>query len=185
VTPTGSRTVEPFVLLGTITRPHGIRGELKVRPFTEKPENLGHYRCLYLAADDVAPKVAFTNEQTRVSGNSVIVRLKECADRNRAEELAGMLIWVPASNLPPVSEGEFYLHTLEGKRATTLDGQDLGRVVALITGGSQNILVIRNDGEEVLVPVVRTFIVSIGEGEVVLDLPPGLLKLNQGSGKRE
>jgi 16S rRNA processing protein RimM len=184
VTSTVSAPEESYVLLGTITRPHGIRGELKVRSYTERPENLGRYRHLYLSAGEERPKTAVTNEQSRVCGSSVIVRLKECTDRHRAEELVGMHIWVSVNDLPPAAEGEFYLHTLKGKRALTKEGQDLGHVAALMTGPTQDLLVIRNGSEEILVPAVRTFITTISGTEVVLDLPPGLVELNRGSGKQ-
>ncbi|ADW18529.1 16S rRNA processing protein RimM [Desulfobulbus propionicus DSM 2032] len=176
---TGSGTGDDFVALGLITRPHGIRGELKIRSFTEKPENLNRYRRLFLASDVSSAKLEFTNVLARVNGSSVILRLKECTDRDRAEELVGMLIWVPSKDLPPTAAGEFYLHSLQGKQARTTDGQELGTVETFLAGGGQNILVIRQGGEEYLVPVVGAFIVSITENMVILDLPLGLLDINR------
>lgn len=176
--PQPSGTPEPFVLLGTVARPHGIRGELKVRPYTEDPGSLSRYRRLYLSADQGESRVPYTNLQARVSGNKVILRLEECSSREQAEQLAGMQIWLPSSDLPPVGKDEFYLFTLEGKEAHTIEGRVLGTVTEILDGGGQNILVIRQGKEEYLVPVVRKFIVVIDEKKVVLDLPPGLLEIN-------
>jgi len=168
-----------FVLLGVVSRPHGIRGELKVRPFTEHPENLSRYRRLYLAAEGDSAKIECTSEQVRRNGNSIILKLKECTDRTRAEQLAGMGVWVPTSDLPPLAEGEFYLHSLEGKRARTQAGQVLGTVSALLAGGGQDVMVIRDGEEEYLVPLAPEFVVAVDETEITLDLPPGLLDINR------
>jgi 16S rRNA processing protein RimM len=169
---------EPFIQLGTVVRPHGIRGELKVRPCTERPENICQYRRFFLAADDLGEMMACSNAQTRVNGASVILKLEECTDRNQAEQLVGLHLWVAASDLPPAGPGEFYLHTLIGKRARSVDGQVLG-IVRRILGGAQDILVIQDGESEFLVPAVRVFITAMGPSEVVLDLPPGLLEINR------
>lgn len=170
---------QPFVLLGTVIRPHGVKGELKVRPFTEQPENIARYPRLLLAADERAEKKVYTNEQTRISGALVILRLRECMSRDMAESLVGQGIWVAATDLPPVADGQFYLHTLLGKTVRTVDGHLLGRAEQFLAGSSQDILVVRQGKQEHLIPVVRTFIHAIDADTVTLDVPEGLLDINR------
>lgn len=174
----GTASDKDFVLLGAVIRPHGIRGELKIRPFTDNPESFSRYRRLYLAPEGDATKVEFTNEQARPNGNTIILKLKECTDRNRAEQLTGMGVWLPVADLPPLADGEYYLHSLEGKRARTSDGQLLGVVSGLLVGGGQDILVIRDGQSEYLVPMAPGFVVGVDEQAITLDLPPGLLDIN-------
>lgn len=169
---------QSFVLLGTITRPHGIRGELKVRPFTAQPENLGRYPRLFLSGAEQGPKTEYTNRQARVSGGQVILRLRECVSRDAAESLAGQLVWLATEDLPPLEENEFYLHTLLGKEIRTVAGQKLGRAENLLSGSEQDILVVRQGKEEYLIPIVKAFIHSIEAGVVLLELPEGLLDIN-------
>lgn len=166
------------ILLGTVVGPHGIRGSIKIRPCTERPENISQYRLLYLTGEDASDASTWTNVQARVSGGSVIVTLKECTDRNRAEQLIGCSVWVPASDLPPIEADSVYLFTLMGKRARTTDGQVLGTVSELIHS-AQDVLVIRGDDREYLVPAVRRFIVDVDDTEVLFDLPPGLTEINR------
>ncbi|MCL1980685.1 MAG: 16S rRNA processing protein RimM, partial [Proteobacteria bacterium] len=83
-----------------------------------------------------------------------------------------------ASDLPSARADEVYLYTLMNKRARTMDGRELGVITALL-GGGQERLVIRDGDGEYLVPAVRAFIASVGDTEVVLDLPPGLLEMNR------
>lgn len=172
-------TRQEFVLLGTITRPHGVKGELKVRPFTAQLENISRYAQLLLAVDDRAEKKTYTNDQTRVSGTQVILRLRECTSREMAELLIGQGVWVRSADLPPVAEGEFYLHTLLGKEVQTVDGQQLGLAEQLLAGSSQDILVVRQGKQEHLIPAVHAFIRSIDSETVTLDLPEGLLDINR------
>lgn len=177
--PQPSAQTGAFVLLGIVIRPHGIRGELKVRPYTETPENLCRYRQLYLSADHGKTRVSYTNIQTRANGKTIILRLEECVTRDHAEQFSGMEIWVASSDLPPAGKDEFYLYTLEGKQAQTQEGRILGTITAILGAGGQDILVIRDAQEEYLVPVVRDFFVAIDEEKVVLTLPPGLLEINK------
>jgi 16S rRNA processing protein RimM len=134
---------------------------------------------LYLSADHGKTSVPYTNVQTKANGKTVILRLEECATRDQAEQFSGMEIWVASSDLPPVGKDEFYLYTLVGKRAQTEEGRILGTITAILGGGGQDILVIRDAQEEYLVPVVRDFFVAIDEEKVVLTLPPGLLEINK------
>ncbi len=173
------REAESFILLGTVIKPHGIRGELKVRPFTETPGNFTHYRQLYLSAEDGQAKVPYTNVQARISGNAVLLKLKEVGTRDQAEQLTGMQVWLPCSELPELEVDEFYLYTLEGKQAYTTDGQTVGTVTGLLSSSGQDIMVIQAAQDEFLVPVVREFIKAIDPQKVILDLPPGLLDINR------
>ena len=168
-----------FVLAGTVVRPHGLRGEVKVRTCTQAPDSLTRYRQVYLSATDNGERTRWTCEQARVGGGMVILRLAGCADRESAERLVGQRVWLSVEDLPPVGEDEFYLHTLESKVAETIDGRVLGRVVAILAAGGQDILVIGSSGNEVLVPAARALIREIGAERIVLDLPPGLLEINQ------
>lgn len=168
----------PLVLLGTIVKAHGVRGEIKLAPCTDHPERIGRYQQLYLTGKDDQDVRIWTNTRIRSSGHLVIVQLKECTDRNQAEQLVGSQVWVPASELPPAGPDEVYLYSLMGKQAVSITGQLLGIVCELLYS-AQNILVLRDGDQEYLVPAVRTFITSVDETRVVFDLPPGLIEMNR------
>ena len=167
-----------FVLVGTVTRPHGIKGELKVRPFSDQPDEFCRYSTLYLSATEQGEKKPYAVKQARVSGSQVIVLLEECQDRTLAEQLAGSQTWIPSDALPPLEADEFYLHTLIGKAIRTVAGQELGRATNVLSTSGQDLLVIRQAKKEYLIPIVKPFICSIDEQAVVLDLPEGLLEIN-------
>ena len=169
---------DSHVLLGTVTRPHGIKGELKVRPFTAQPENFVRYPRLYLSESEHGAKMPYSSRQARVSGHQVILCLSECNTRDKAESLVGQLVWLATKDLPTLDVDEFYLHTLIGKEIQTVDGQILGRAEHFLEGGGQGILVVRQGKQEYLIPIVQAFVHAIGTEAVVLDLPEGLLAIN-------
>ena len=174
----GRQQAAKFILLGTIIKAHGLRGEVKIRPETASPENFIRYRQIYLSPAENQAKTPRVNLQARVSGSSVILRLDECTTREEAESLIGYRLWLDQADLPPVGADEFYLCDLEGKTAMTPSGEPLGTIAGVLSTGGHNILVVRRDAAELLIPAVKAFVVEIAASHVVLDPPPGLLELN-------
>lgn len=170
--------VKSFVLLGKVVKAHGIRGEVKIYSFAEAAENLNGYKKFYMSADDGDTHMAYTAKSVRAQGGGAIVSLKECVNRNQAEMLVGQGVWVDIDDLPELDDGEFYLHSLQGKQAVTVEGQNLGKIVSVIAGRGQDLLSIQSDDKEYLIPFVSDFIVEHGDDEIVFSLPPGLLEIN-------
>jgi 16S rRNA processing protein RimM len=169
-----------YVLLGKVSKPHGIRGEVKIYPYSGQPEQfVASYERLYLQCDDQTELLSrYTVERARVQGKQVLVALAECRDRNKAEALAGCQVYVAREDLPPLDEQEYYLHELIDKQLVDPDGRDLGTGKRIMVAGAQDQLVVEQEGREYLVPIVSAFIVGIEKDRVVLDLPPGLVELN-------
>lgn len=168
-----------YVLLGKIVKPHGIRGELKLFAFTEFPENLQQYRQLYLSGDQGENLHCWEVHKSRIQGKFVLCALKGCHNRNQAEELVGSGVWVKEDDMPALDTDEYYLHSLEGKTAVDSSGSRIGVIEAVLTGSGQDLLKIMNNGEEYLVPLVSEFIRSISDEQVTMELPQGLLEVNQ------
>lgn len=176
----GSAWPDDFVLLGKVTRAHGIRGEIKVYPYSGDPQWFvtNYSQLLLFAAVNMDP-VTYTVEHARVQGKHVLLKLVGCQDRNHAEMLVGLEVYVQDGDLPDPGEEEFYLRDLVGKNIVDIDGAPLGQGTRIMETGAHNILVIERSGKEYLVPVVGEFIVAIKEDSVILELPPGLLEINE------
>ncbi len=169
-----------FVLLGKITRPHGIRGEVKMHPYSGQPENMLQYRVVFIGTGKAEERQRFEIRRARVQGNTVLLKLTGCDDRNRAETLADREVWLDYRDLPELEDDEFYWADLHGKGVRTREGRELGRVTGLLDTGAHTVLSVTGTGHEYLVPVRDEFVVLIDEHEVILDLPPGLLEINRG-----
>lgn len=173
-----SGQADSFVLLGKVVKAHGIRGEVKIYSFTETAGNLNGYKKFYLSSDDGKTHSAYIIKKMRAQGRVAITALEECLNRNQAEMLVGQGVWVDADDLPELGDGEFYLHSLQGKQAVTVEGQNLGKIVSVMTGSGQDLLSIQSNGKEYLIPFVSDFIVDHNDDEIVFSLPPGLLEIN-------
>lgn len=169
---------QDLVLLGKVTKPHGIRGELKVYPYSGSPDNLLHYNRILLARDEQSAPVAYTVERARGQKNCVLLQLENCSDRDDSEALVNYLVYVKEQDLPELAEHEFYLRELEGKQVVTEKGLKIGRFAGILTTDSQDIARIIDGRKEYLVPLVPDFLVSIDEDTVTVSLPPGLLEIN-------
>ena len=167
-----------LVLLGKITKPHGIRGEVKVYPYSGEPENLLHYSRVLITADEEADFVPYRVERARVQKNSVLLQLENCSTRNDAEELVDYQLYVHEDELPEPDQDEFYLRDLEGKQMITEQGQVIGRVTDILTGSGQDLARVKDGTQEYLIPLTPEFLVAIDENEVRVSLPPGLLEIN-------
>jgi 16S rRNA processing protein RimM len=168
-----------FILLGKVTKPHGIRGEVKVYPYSEQPENFLAYRKVFVASGSGDEWIPYSIEKSRVQGKLVLLKLSGCSTRNAAEELVGMEIQLHRDELPEPADNEYYWLDFEGKQAVTDKGRILGRVTGIITTGAHDILAVSGDRQEYLIPVQESFIVRYDKNRVVLSLPPGLLDINK------
>jgi 16S rRNA processing protein RimM len=169
---------EERVLIGKVTKPHGIRGEVKVYPYSGIPENFLHYTRVLLAADATAAAKIYTIERARVQKNSVLVQLQGCTTRNEAEALVQQQVFVLEDDLPELDPDEFYLRDLEGRRMVTEDGTTIGTITGILTTGGQDIVQVKGEGREYMIPLVPEFLVALTEDEVRVSLPPGLLDIN-------
>ncbi|WP_062210797.1 ribosome maturation factor RimM [Aureimonas sp. AU12] len=145
------------VLLGTIGGAHGIKGEVRVKSFTEDPEDIGAYGPL----TDAKGKT-FTVLSARTQKNVVVVRFAEVADRNEAERLNGTDLFVDRSKLPAEGEEEFYQADLVGLVARLTTGAVIGEIVAFHDFGGGDILEIApENGASVMIPFTEIAVPQI------------------------
>ncbi len=99
-----------MVIMGRVAAAHGIRGWVKVQPFTEYIDSLTDYESWWLGHEN-GPWREVAVEQCEVHNKTLAALLAACPDRNAAEKLKGLLIAVPRSSLPEQDEGEYYCLT--------------------------------------------------------------------------
>jgi 16S rRNA processing protein RimM len=156
------------VQMAVIGAPHGIRGELRVKTFTGDPQSLGDYGPLY-AGDGRQFDIA----DIRPAKNVVVVRFKQVADRDAAEALNGVALYVDRAQLPDdLEEDEFYHADLIGLAVRDGDNEMLGRVSAFHNFGGGDIMEVELGlGQTVLVPFTRHAVpaVDLEGGTVTVD----------------
>ncbi len=166
------------VELGKIVKAHGIKGEVKVLPFSGVPEDLLTMAEIELRHGGEGR--IFKLERIRPQGRLAIMRLTGVVGRDMAEELVGSEVWGDEESLPELGADEFYWHEVEGLEVKTIAGLRLGRVQSLLATGAHDVLIITDGSSEYLVPAINEIMVSLDKaaGVLVIDPPPGLLEIN-------
>ncbi|MEZ5708354.1 MAG: ribosome maturation factor RimM [Blastomonas sp.] len=150
------------VALAVIIGAHGVRGEVRLKLFSDSLDRLKPHK-LYNAG-------ALTLQSLRPGKGGAIARFAEIADRDRAEALRGTELTVPRTALPPLGEGEYYHADLISLPCLSTGGDDLGRCVAVHDFGAGDVLEIeRPDGKRFMVPFTDDAVPEWDGGRLVID----------------
>jgi len=158
------------VLLAAVIGAHGLKGEVKVKTFTETPDALARYRRLH-AKDGRG----FTVSHAKATkADEAVVTFAEVTDRNTAETLRGVELFVPREVLPEPAENEFYHTDLIGLTAMDEADRVIGTIKAIHNFGASDVIeIIRSNGDSVMLPFANEFVpvVDLKAGRVVVAEP--------------
>jgi 16S rRNA processing protein RimM len=169
------------VCIGRIGGAHGVRGWFKVSSYTAEPMDVAAYGPV---SNEDGTRM-FELEAIRMARSHVIARIAGVSDRNAAETLRGIRLFVSRDVLPPAGEDEFYWEDLTGLAVETIDGEALGPVLSIQEFGAGVMLEVgMKTGPSVMVPFTGDIVpvVDTSAGRIVIDPPPGLLT---GPGKED
>ena len=152
------------ICVAQIGAAHGIRGEVRLRSFTQDPMAVTSYGPL--ESEDGARR--FTIEALRPAKDHFVARLAGVPDRDAAEKLTNIKLYVSRDRLPPIEDDETYYHAdLVGLSAVTLDGVELGKVTAILNFGAGDLVEIKpgGGGEPLMVPFTDAAVPKIDMAE--------------------
>ncbi len=154
------------VCVGIVAGAHGVRGAVRIKSFTAEPKDVARYGPL----EDESGGHRFSLRLVGAAKGVLIGWLSGVADRDRAEALRGLRLYLPRAALPPTEEEEFYHADLIGLDAVLGDGTPLGQV-----------------GPPAMVPFTRAVVpvVDLEAGRLVVEPPPGLLDAPSRSRRRQ
>jgi len=148
---------EPTVVVGRVTKAHGVRGEVSVENRSDNPERWAVGSTVF---DDTGR--AMTIAAVRPHSGRLLVTFDGIDDRTAAERLTGRELVVPESWLPELEEGQWWAFQIEGCAVVTESGHDVGHVDEVLAYPAHDIWrVVDADGVETLIPAVDAFIVSV------------------------
>ena len=151
------------IALAAVAGAHGIKGEVRLKLFTDSAANLGRHDHLFVAGIDREL------ETLRGGGGGAVARFSGVNDRSAAEALRGSLVEVERSALPPLEEGEYYHADLVGIACVDRDGAEVGSVVAVENFGAGDLLEVQTgDGRRPLIPF-RPGVADFENGRIILD----------------
>lgn len=161
------------ILLGRFVGAFGIRGQVKLESWTEPRDSIFRYQPWILRTPDGAER-ELAGVRGKASGKHLVADVPDVHDRDAADALRGIEIFVPRDALPPPRPGEFYWVDLEGMRVTNAEGVDFGTVSHLFSTGANDVLVVRGDRERLIPFVEPDFVreVDFDRQHILVDWDP-------------
>lgn len=153
------QTSEP-VVLGRIGAPFGIKGWVHVQSFSQDPDSLLDYEIWQLSIRGVWKQYKVL--QAKGHGKGLVALLSSCTNRDEAALLTNAEIGIDRSFLPELPEGEYYWSDLIGLEVITENGEVLGHIDSLFETGSNDVVVVKNETREHLLPYIpEEYIIEI------------------------
>jgi 16S rRNA processing protein RimM len=169
---------EKLVEMGRISAPFGIKGWVRVQPYSGATGNLANCATWWL--DGAAGWQEYAVQQAQVQGPHVVAKLAGCEDRDAADRFKGRVVAVPREAFPPVEQGEFYWADLVGLKVRNSEGLDFGVVSSMVETGANAVMVVQQsavDGDtqrERLIPFIADVIKRV-------DIAAGLIEVDWGA----
>jgi 16S rRNA processing protein RimM len=151
------------IALAAVAGAHGIKGEVRLKLFTDSVDSLARHKILFVGGEERQIR------DLRAGGKTAIARFDGISDRNAAEALRGTLIEIDRTALPPLEEGEYYHADLVGLPCVDAEGETVGTVAGIENFGAGDLLeILLPDGKRSLIPF-RDPIAVLGEDRVTVD----------------
>lgn len=149
-----------MILVGKVHGAFGVRGELKIESFTDPLPALLRYQPWTLR-DIRGRESELDGASGRETTKGVVATVPGVEDRDAADALRGMDIYVPRAALPPPRAGEYYWVDLEGLAVVNTDGVSFGTVSHLFSTGANDVLVAQGDRERMIPFVVPDYVTAV------------------------
>jgi 16S rRNA processing protein RimM len=154
-----------------VLRAWGIRGDVKIAPFTDRPEDFTQYRSVLVGPQ----RKPYAVKSFRPYQGNWLLHLAGIESRHEAEALHGQEILIEAAQRPR-QEGEFFAREVIGLKVRTIAGEDLGEVVEILVTGANDVYVVKGQRGEILLPARVEVIkeIDVAAGVMTVELLPGL-----------
>jgi 16S rRNA processing protein RimM len=172
-----SREKEP-VLLGKVVATHGIKGQLRIIPYSGEPETILALRTIMLKGP-AGGMETFAVAAAAVHGKKILVALEEFDSINQVLHLVGRELYATHEQLPELAPGEYYWCDLLGLKVMTERGEPLGVLADIIATGSNDVYVVKDGKHEYLIPALEDVVLEINLVARIMTVSPpeGLLDL--------
>jgi 16S rRNA processing protein RimM len=151
------------IALAAVVGAHGVKGEVRLKLFSDSAENLARHDRLFVAGAERRLLAV------RDGGKTAVARFEGVGDRSSAEALRGSLVEIDRAALPPLEDGEYYHADLIGLHCFDRDGTQVGTVATVENFGAGDLLEVEKaDGRRSLIPF-RDGVADLQDGRIILD----------------
>lgn len=161
--------MQDYLLIGEITKPQGVQGELKLRPITCDPWRFEDMDYAYIKEGENYRKVEI--KVRKVNEDAVYLRMEGVLTRNDAEEVRGTMLYIDREHAVELDEDSTFICDLMGLRGVLTDGSEIGKIIDVMQPGGNDVYVFKGKKGEVLVPALKSVVVKVdlNEGTMLLD----------------
>ena len=167
--------MENLLEIGKIVNTHGLRGEVKVVPWTDSPDNFYDVSYAYIKNKNEYKKL--TIDGVKFQKNNVIVKFKEYNDINEILPFKNAVLYADRNDLGELPEGVYYIVDLIGLKVYTEDDEYIGEIADVFNAGASDIYDVKREGKKnLLLPVIDEVVksVDIENGRVTVNVMEGL-----------
>lgn len=147
-----------YLMIGTVVRVQGLRGEMKIKPYTDSPDRFAKLTKVWAGKETMT---AWTVVSARVSGGMAYLRLSGVDSRAMAEAWRGADLYVRRDQAASLGENRWYIADLIGCRVADERGEELGVIEEVLQPGGNDVYVLRSRSGRVLIPAVRELVTAV------------------------
>ena len=161
--------MQEYLLIGEITKPQGVQGELKLRPITCDPWRFENMDYAFVKDGQSYRRVEI--KVRKVNADAVYLRMEGVLTRNDAETMRGTPLYIDRAHAVELDEDTTFICDLMGLKGVLTDGSEIGKIIDVMQPGGNDVYVFKGKKGEVLVPALKSVVVKV-------DLEQGLMLLD-------
>ncbi|BDW11396.1 ribosome maturation factor RimM [Polynucleobacter sp. SHI8] len=151
-----------LIEVGTVIEAYGIRGALKIRPFSNDPVALLATKEIWLSGIRLPQMRDFSVYKAKEHSGSVILELVGLTDREIALSFKSATVLIPRSKFPPLDDNEYYWTDLMGAEVHNQQNELIGIVNEIVDNSAQTVLIVLDEEKKQhLIPFVKSFIIEV------------------------
>lgn len=165
---------QKYLVVGTVLKPFGFRGEVKIQIITDYPKRLLKHKTVY-----IGPKAtAYQVESARAHSAYILMKFVGYDTDTSVAKLRGDIVQIPVEDAAKLSKNQYYHHQIIGLQAVTTDGTPLGTITEILETGANDVYLVKTpDAKEILLPAIKSVIkkIDLASKSVTVELLPGLI----------
>ncbi len=173
-----------LIRVGIVIKPHGIRGELKVKPLTDFPNRFHSLSEIYMIPIGGDSSFSAKIDGVRIHQDRVLIKLNCINSISEAEAVIGYEICINREECVDLPSGFYYAFDLIGLKVLSLEGEYVGTVADVLSSPAQDLLIVKKKNEnKVMIPLVSEIVkdISIDQKRIIIQNLQGLLDLEMGN----
>lgn len=168
--------MEEYFEIGQIVNTNGLKGLLKIKPFTDNIKEFEEFKTVYIQKKNEL--IEFKVQDVKYIKNMVLLKLEGIDDIDEAEKYRNFYLKIDRSKMPKLPEDSYYIVDLLGCKVVTTEGEDLGLVDDVFSTGSNDVYVVKNElGKQILLPAIGEVVqnVDVKNKTITVKLLEGLI----------